>query len=369
MPQNPQTRIWIGCGALVLAGILCWWSPRRPLSDRASLESTSTGSFDKNEKTEEVTPLAGPSPAGRLPGASGEKNSKGGARLLDVGSLLRGQIPRPTREELEAFLRAHPKDARAALGVARVTDDPEWIRQLASSYPEDPALQWMLANRGPESAREDAIEAICHLDSQNALGPLLRAASRMKAGDFPAALDALSRAGALPKFDGFREAIFESMVAVYESCRFSQEGAEMLASTQLLSAFTDVAGVVNGQFNKLKRGENPALDTFRSAEPAQFASLAQGLLQLSQRIPAPPILLDELLSANLRLFVSEFASEGASQEALQQAQAVKAKVSEISLKLSGSEGFGRLTNQQLVEYMRVVRAKGEREAFRQFFGE
>jgi tetratricopeptide (TPR) repeat protein len=208
-------------------------------------------------------------------------------RVLELNEAWSGRFPKVSREELEAYLDAHPDDPRAVLGVAQATDDRDWVAALAARFPKDAALQYVSYRQASEEGKGEALQRLREADPENSEGAYLVAMRAMKAGRYEEAAEVLKSANGLAPSDQYIGPRFEAAREVYQAIGFTAAGSEFLANARTLfplSGSTEALLALAGGIRKLEKANDAAWVAFRDGNPAGVSDLVQSSFALADRV-------------------------------------------------------------------------------------
>ena len=124
----------------------------------------------------------------------------------ELACILGGEVKLPVLDPavVEKYLERHQRSAESLLGAFRATQNPEFLKEAASRYPEDPAVQMavLLHNLFPEQRRE-WLERFKQSAPDNSLAAYLSALDHFRAKDMPTALADLVEATTRPRFNSY----------------------------------------------------------------------------------------------------------------------------------------------------------------------
>ena len=167
-----------------------------------------------------------------------------------IAQFARAGTPKLSPAQIESFLKDKDRSADALLVAFRLSQDPAYLREAAKSFPDQPAVQLVVALRAPTTEeRQQGIDAFKKLSPENPIGPYLQADLSFSQGDYARAAQGLSEtlpSGNLPDPSG---ALFKNTEAAYLVAGYSPIESKIAAlflinqdRTLFLSSLQNVSG-------------------------------------------------------------------------------------------------------------------------------
>jgi hypothetical protein len=172
-------------------------------------------------------PMRGPA------GAAAPANAPARTNLYE--RCRQGDLPKPSREQLEPFVARHRRSAEALLGALRASGDREFLKEAREKYPDDPRVQFAAAYQ-TESAEERRqwLEKFKQSAPENALGCYLVAGEEFKAGRPEAAMQELAAAAGRPEFENYLRDFVQNAEEAYRAGGCAEAEAKAAAMTGAL---------------------------------------------------------------------------------------------------------------------------------------
>jgi hypothetical protein len=201
----------IGGLALLVLVILLW--PRHKLQDTPGSTVPPTNALQTA-----APPVLARLPALRPRGGSAKPEGheiQAGVKA-DLARVLGGDVKLPVLDPavVERYLERHQRSAQSLLGAFRATQNPDFLKEAASRYPQDPMIQLAVLghNLFPEQRRE-WLERFKQSAPDNSLAAYLSAQEHFAAKDLPGAVADLVESTKRPHFNPY---LLESMQNVQE---------------------------------------------------------------------------------------------------------------------------------------------------------
>ena len=149
--------------------------------------------------------------------------------------LLKGDVPKLTREQMEAYLAANHRNAASLLAMFRATGDSALLREALQNYPNDPRVDFAALfdkDATPEELRQ-RLDEFKQSAPDNALANYLSALKYFKSGQTAQAVQDLNAAYGKPGFNDYSWDFVENTEEAWRSAGYTEAEAQMVGTWQL----------------------------------------------------------------------------------------------------------------------------------------
>ena len=149
--------------------------------------------------------------------------------------LLKGDVPKLTREQMEAYLAANHRNAASLLAMFRATGDSALLREALQNYPNDPRVDFAALfdkDATPEELRQ-RLDEFKQSAPDNALAIYLSALNYFKSGQTAQAVQDLNAAYGKPGFNDYSWDFVENTEEAWRSAGYTEAEAQMVGTWQL----------------------------------------------------------------------------------------------------------------------------------------
>ena len=350
MNKRPSLRTgaWIAAFLLVI-GVACWWVLRP--GGNAAEEEDSAGPAKTRLKKRTTGPAE--------PGAdiSGENT---------LGVLYDKQNPfhKPTKEQLEPYLKSRHRSVASLLTAWQITGELEFVREAATKDAGDArVLLALAANESTPEAKRTALAAFRQAFPKNALGDYLLATVEHQAGNHDAALDAMHAATDKPGFDKPKPQLQSELEAAYRSAGLDPLVARALAvadeSSKSGKLLFPISALLGGFRLQAQQDEDPDA-------PLEKAKMG---LRLAERIRQGASMLDLMACVSLEAAVlralppeTEIAPGGVTAaQRLADGMAARDEVKDLA---ANASQVATLSTQDACHYLDISHREGDLAALR-----
>ena len=174
---------------------------------------------------------SGPKENQKAARSSEAKKANGGSPVSTLKRLLDGgEAPRPTPEQLRAFVEKQKHGAASLLAAWQLGGDAAWLEEAARRHPDDPrvALAKLGAMKEINAEAAEWIQRLKQADPGNATGWCYEALSAFNGGSLEAARAALAEAAQRGRFDAYPKEAATGLAEAYRSAGVDGLTAEML---------------------------------------------------------------------------------------------------------------------------------------------
>jgi len=150
--------------------------------------------------------------------------------------LIKGEAPKLTREQIDAYLKANHRNAASLLAMSRETGDPALLREALEKYPDDPRVNYAAVfdkSATPAELRQrlDAFEKVA---PDNALPNYLSALDYFKSGQTSQAVQELNAANGKTSFQDYSWDFEQNAEEAWRSAGYPEAETSMVATWQLM---------------------------------------------------------------------------------------------------------------------------------------
>jgi hypothetical protein len=205
-----------------------------------------------------------------------------------------GERVRLTKEEVEAYLRRHGRDATSLIVASRLTGDLALLREAIQSSPEDAWGRLELALRSEDPAeKKAAIEAFRGLQPENPLGNYLGAQTAFAAGDYTKAAQDLLQSMDQGTLQHHGLGLLDATAAAYVEAGYEPTGALLAALGQAVEVNLAQSRLGMGLSKELRGLQDEFVKSadFDAVEPTLLVGL-----DLGRRLQDPKAMLIEQLT-------------------------------------------------------------------------
>jgi RNA polymerase sigma factor (sigma-70 family) len=149
--------------------------------------------------------------------------------------LLKGETPRLTHDQVEAYLKANHRNAESLLAMFRATGDAALLREALEKYPDDPRVNFAAVfdkDASPADLRQ-RLDAFEQSAPDNALANYLSALNYFKTGQTGQAVQELNAASGKPNFQDYSWDFVQNAEEAWRSAGYSEAETSMVATWQL----------------------------------------------------------------------------------------------------------------------------------------
>jgi len=149
--------------------------------------------------------------------------------------LLKGETPKLTHEQIEAYLKANHRNAESLLAMFRATGDSALLREALEKYPDDPRVNFAAVfdkTATPAELRQ-RLDAFEQSAPDNALANYLSALNYFKSGQTGQAVQELNTASGKPNFQDYSWDFVQNAAEAWRSAGYSEAETSMVATWQL----------------------------------------------------------------------------------------------------------------------------------------
>jgi len=357
MSKLPPFRTLAGILAVLLViGVACWWALRPGPNAAAEADSAGPNKLRLKKRSQ-------PADQGAEARRSHEGVDASGKNTLAKMFDKQHPLQKPTKEELEPYLKSHLRSVASLLAAWQITDDLEFVREAATKDAGDPrVLLALAANESTPEARRKALAAFRKAFPKNALGDYLLATAEFQEGNRDAALDALHAATAKSEFERPKSQLHDELEAAYLTVGLDPMLARALAvaddsarSGKPLYQIVNVLGALR--------------DPEQQDDPDAALAYAKMGLHLAERVRQGSSMLDQLAGAAMEAAVlrplapeTEIAAGGVTAaQRIAEGQVIRNEVRDLTAK---APQVATLSAQEAYHYLDIAQSKGDFAALR-----
>ena len=207
--------------------------------------------------------------------------------------LLKGETPKLTASQIDAYLKQNRRDAGSLLTAFRATGDRSLLREALENFPNDPRVNFAAvfdADASPEELRQ-RLDGFKQSAPDNALANYLSALNYFKSGQTGEAVQELNAAAGKGAFQDYSWDFVQNAEEAWRSAGYTEAETKMVATWQL----------VLPQLQQLSDLDHQIVDMARSYGQSGDQASEQAALQidvnLGQRmaVPATDPLINQLV--------------------------------------------------------------------------
>ncbi len=240
----------------------------------------------ENTRLSHLLAQAKSKPAPRLP-APPIKAATAPAPLEDLGQTnliaraLKGEWPKLTREQIDAFLKENRRNAGSLLAVFRAMDDPAFLKEAEEKYPNDPRVAFAAALKSDSpTERRQWLDQFKQSAPDNAMANYLSALDYFKSGQTDQAVQELMAAPGKAQFQDYSWDFVQNAEEAWRAAGYSEAETRMVATWQLMLPHL-------AEFQGLSQNIMDLAKSYRQAgDEASAQAMMQLNLNLGQRMDA-----------------------------------------------------------------------------------
>jgi RNA polymerase sigma factor (sigma-70 family) len=207
---------------------------------------------------------------------------RAGAALVDssedltqtnlISRVLKGEWPKLTAEQINAYLTANRRDAGSLLAVFRATDDKAFLKEAEEKYPNDPRVAYaaVFKSDSPEERRQ-WLDQFKQSAPDNAMATYLSALDYFKSGQTDQAVQDLMTTSGKTQFQDYSWDFVQNAEEAWRAAGYSEAETRMVATWQLMLP----------QLAELKGLNENIMNLANSYQQAGDAASAQAMLQMN----------------------------------------------------------------------------------------
>jgi len=354
-PHSLRTIAWV-LAVLLVIGVACWWQ----LGPRPSAAVEADSAVPNKTRVRKRSASTDDGPESRR-----DRDGADAAGKNTLGALYDKQHPlhKPTKEELEPYLKSRHRSVPSLLAAWQITGDLEFVREAATKDAADPrVLLALAANESTPEARRKALAAFRQAFPKNALGDYLLATAEFQDGNRDAALDALHAATAKPDFERPKAELHDELEAAYLTT-----GSDPLVARAL--AVADDSARSGKPLYQLVNVLGALRDPEQQDDPDAALAYAKIGLRLAERFRQGSSMLDQTAGAAMEAAVlrplapeTEVGPAGvAAAQRLADGQAIRDEIRVLTAKAPQA---ATLSAQDAYHYLDISQTKGDFAALR-----
>lgn len=357
MSKSPILPVAAAILAVVVAvAAVCWWTLGRGPHPLPAVTGSSLDEMRLGKR---------PPGAGAGTHGSRERDDPPGTNaLIDIYGGHAFQ--KPTKEQLEPYLKSRRRSATALLVAWQITGELEFLREAATKEPANPQVLLALATKetAPE-AKSKALAALRQALPKNPLGDYLQAAAEAQAGNRDAAVATLNAAATKTGFDRLQAQFHDEAEAAYLTVGLDPLVARALAVTG------DCSKIGVALFPVARLLAEFSGQAQQAGDPAGALEYAKMCVQLAERTRQDSGMLDHLVSvameeqvlSNLDPETVVAAGGDTAAQCLADAQALRSELRDLNSKTSQ---LATLSARDAYRYFDIFQNNGELAALRWF---
>jgi hypothetical protein len=267
--------------------------------------------------------------------------------------------------QLNRHVKMRGRSLDSLLTALRISDNLDYLREAYERYPDHPDLLMELAQRsGSPEERREAIEALRQADPDWGLGDYLLALEQARAGDREAAMSTFLEAGSnnfldytiLRKSEGLEQAYLDNGFPLHQATFLGFHAVPLRDATALATLSKEMSAL---QADFLKNGD--------TASALKLAQAARSLNQKRQEeaFAIMENLTGDIFEMHLLQNLPAATDLGAGLTAGQRLADLQRKKRQIADAIS-VELYRGMSAQDLIEYIDLVKARGEWTALQQW---
>jgi RNA polymerase sigma factor (sigma-70 family) len=198
--------------------------------------------------------------------------------------LIKGDAPKLTQEQIDAYLKANHRNAASLLAMFRETGDAALLREALEKYPDDPRVDYAAVfdkSATPAELRQ-RLDAFEKAAPDNALPNYLSALDYFKSGQTSQAVQELNAANGKTGFQDYSWDFEQNAEEAWRSAGYPEAETSMVATWQLMLP----------QLAELKNLNEQMVGLANSYQQSGDAAAAQTTLQmdvtLGQQLDSTP---------------------------------------------------------------------------------
>jgi RNA polymerase sigma factor (sigma-70 family) len=191
--------------------------------------------------------------------------------------LLKGETPKLTPAQIDAYLKENHRDADSLLAVFRATGNSAWLREALEKFPNDPRVNFaaVFDQDATPAERRRRLEAFEQAAPNNALANYLSALDYFKSGQTGQAVQELNAASSKPNFQDYSWDFVQNAAEAWRSAGYSEAETSMVATWQLMLPQLAQLSDLNQQIVNLAKSYTQSGDV-ASAQAALQLDLSLG---------------------------------------------------------------------------------------------
>jgi len=298
-----------------------------------------------------------------------QKPAAGTAQPNEALGLKSGdeEGPKFSREQVEAWLKLHGRDAASLLAAFRAMDDTNYLNEAAVNFPNDPKVEWtVLARAAYPAERRKWLEAFKQSSPDNSVAFYLSAEDYFKDGKNDEAVRELQAASDKLSFDNHEN----------ESREDSEDLYAYLGKTKLEAAELSTANISGdlmstlATFKQLGQGlaamQKQAVDSGSMDSAGDIYDMGTTLADNLQNGDGGDYLICHLVGiAEQSLLLSqlnqntsyEFLDDQTPAQAMQELKDQKSAITQLIKNFPAA--YARLTPEEILDYTGRVKDDGE----------
>ncbi len=186
--------------------------------------------------------------------------------------LLKGETPKLTPEQVEAYLKENHRNAASLLAMFRATGDSALLREALEKFPQDPRVNFagIFDKDATPAELRQRLDAFKQSAPDNALANYLSALNYFKSGQTGLAVQELNAAYGKPGFQDYSWDFVQNAAEAWRSAGYSEAETSMVATWQLMLP----------QLRQLRDLNQQIVDLANSYKQSGDAASAQAALQM-----------------------------------------------------------------------------------------
>jgi len=198
--------------------------------------------------------------------------------------LLKGEKPKLTSEQIEAYLKENRRNAASLLAIFRATGDKSFLKEAEEKFPNDPRVSFAAIFKNESSAEERRqwLDNFKRSAPDNAMANYLSAADYFKSGQTDKAIQELVAVSGKQQFDDYSWDFVQNAEEAWRAAGYSEAETRMIATWDLL--LPHPAGL-----KQLGQSMADLASSYRQAgDEASAQAVLQMGLNLGQQMDATP---------------------------------------------------------------------------------
>ncbi|HEX4350465.1 MAG TPA: sigma-70 family RNA polymerase sigma factor [Verrucomicrobiae bacterium] len=149
--------------------------------------------------------------------------------------LLKGEVPKLTREQIEDYLKANHRNAASLLAMFRATGDSALLREALEKYPNDPRVDFaaVLDKDATPAELRQRLDEFKQSAPDNALANYLSALNYFKSNQTALVVQDLNVAYGKSGFDDYSWDFVQNAEEAWRSAGYSEAETQMIGTWQL----------------------------------------------------------------------------------------------------------------------------------------
>jgi RNA polymerase sigma factor (sigma-70 family) len=192
-----------------------------------------------------------------------------------IARVLKGEWPKLTPEQIEAYLSENRRNAGSLLAVFRATDDKSFLKEAEEKYPNDPRVAYaaVFKSDSPEERRQ-WLDQLKQSAPDNAMATYLSALDYFKSGQTDQAVQELTATSGKTQFQDYSWDFVQNAEEAWRAAGYSEGETRMVATWQLMLP----------QLAELKGLNDNIVTLANSYRQAGDEASAQAMTQMDQNL-------------------------------------------------------------------------------------